>query len=68
MTMWGLREDLRKRFVKAETTLFKLRYETEDTVERATFLNSRNFDWQQVCAELTANCLRLDGRHSTGFT
>ncbi|KAI0709357.1 DNA primase large subunit [Earliella scabrosa] len=50
-------EDLRKRFVKAETTLFKLRYETEDTVERAAFLNSRNFDWQQVSPEEVAELI-----------
>ncbi len=42
------REDLRKRFVKAETTLFKLRYASEDSEEKAAFLNSRNFDWIQV--------------------
>lgn len=42
------REDLRRRFVKAEMTLFKLRYETDDSTEKAAFLSSRNFDWIQV--------------------
>ncbi|KAI0636857.1 DNA primase large subunit [Trametes polyzona] len=38
-------EELRRRFVKAETTLFKIRFNGEDNVEREEFLNSRNFDW-----------------------
>ncbi|RPD66256.1 DNA primase large subunit [Lentinus tigrinus ALCF2SS1-7] len=38
-------EDLRRRFVKAETTLFKLRFDVEDTTEKMKFLNSMNFDW-----------------------
>ncbi|OSC99040.1 DNA primase large subunit [Trametes coccinea BRFM310] len=38
-------EDLRRRFVKAETTLFRLRYASDDTAEREAFLSSRNFDW-----------------------
>ena len=42
------REDLRRRFVKAETTLFKLRFDSEDTTEKMNFLNSRNFDWVMV--------------------
>ncbi|EJF65965.1 DNA primase, large subunit [Dichomitus squalens LYAD-421 SS1] len=38
-------EDLRRRFVKAETTLFKLRYQSDDHNEREKFLKSRDFDW-----------------------
>ncbi|KAI1795763.1 DNA primase, large subunit [Ganoderma leucocontextum] len=38
-------EDLRRRFVKAETTLFKLRYKWDTGEETQGFLNSRNFDW-----------------------
>ncbi|KAF7301856.1 Rsec15 protein [Mycena indigotica] len=41
-------EELRRRFVKAETTLFKIRYETDDSVERQKFLGSRNFNWVAV--------------------
>ncbi|KAJ7046717.1 eukaryotic and archaeal DNA primase, large subunit-domain-containing protein [Mycena alexandri] len=41
-------DDLRRRFVKAETTLFKVRYETDDSRERELFLNSRDFDWVPV--------------------
>ncbi|KAF9483919.1 DNA primase, large subunit [Pholiota conissans] len=43
-------EDLRQRFVKAETTLFKLRYESDLINERASFLNSRDFNWIPVDA------------------
>ncbi|KII88643.1 hypothetical protein PLICRDRAFT_111442 [Plicaturopsis crispa FD-325 SS-3] len=41
-------EELRRRFVKAETTLFRVRYEDDDTRERAQFLNSRSFGWIPV--------------------
>ncbi|KAK2466981.1 hypothetical protein APHAL10511_001239 [Amanita phalloides] len=40
-------EDLRRRFVKAETTLFKIRYD-KDQDSRAGLLLSRNFDWLPV--------------------
>jgi DNA primase large subunit len=41
-------EDLRKRFIKAEKTLFRIRYETDDPVERAEFMQSRDFGWIEV--------------------
>ncbi|KAK0459647.1 eukaryotic and archaeal DNA primase, large subunit-domain-containing protein [Desarmillaria tabescens] len=41
-------EELRRRFVKAESTLFKIRYETDDSKERRNFLNSRDFRWIAV--------------------
>ncbi|KAI0079949.1 DNA primase large subunit [Panus rudis PR-1116 ss-1] len=41
-------EDLRRRFVKAETTLFRIRWETDDRSEKEDFLNSRDFDWLPV--------------------
>lgn len=34
--------------MKAETTLFKLRFETDDTGEKEQFLGSRDFDWVLV--------------------
>ena len=34
--------------MKAETTLFKIRHETNIGDETRDFLNSRNFDWEQV--------------------
>ena len=42
------REDLRKRFVKAELALFKIRYDSDDRQERQEFLQAQNFDWQPV--------------------
>ena len=41
-------EDLRRRFVKAETTLFKVRYGRERKEHCTEFLESRNFDWLPV--------------------
>ncbi|KAF7984020.1 hypothetical protein HWV62_17523 [Athelia sp. TMB] len=41
-------EDLRRRFVKAETTLFRVRYETEGHAQRTNFLESRKFGWLEV--------------------
>ncbi|KDN37374.1 DNA primase, large subunit, partial [Tilletiaria anomala UBC 951] len=44
-------EELRRRFVKAETMLFKLRFDADDTREREAFLNSLKLDWQPVSEE-----------------
>ncbi|KIM49198.1 hypothetical protein M413DRAFT_438363 [Hebeloma cylindrosporum] len=44
-------EDLRRRFVKAESTLFKTRYDDDISGERENFLNSRNFNWILVDQE-----------------
>lgn len=44
-------EELRRRFVKAETMLFRLRFETDDAMERELFLRTLNFDWEPVSAE-----------------
>ncbi|KAI0831416.1 DNA primase large subunit [Trametes gibbosa] len=41
-------EELRRRFIKAETTLFKIRFVEGDSKE---LLNSRNFDWTLAAAE-----------------
>lgn len=46
------REELRKRFVKAETALFRVRYDKDDTTERREFLKSMRFDWSGVCQNL----------------
>ncbi|KAG6905759.1 hypothetical protein DXG01_000859 [Tephrocybe rancida] len=45
-----LAEDLRRRFVKAESTLFRVRYNGDATTEREVFLNSKNFNWIAVDA------------------
>ncbi|KAJ3726140.1 DNA primase large subunit [Lentinula raphanica] len=41
-------EELRRRFIRAETTLFKVRFETDDSNERRAFLNSKEFNWISV--------------------
>ncbi|KIY50927.1 DNA primase, large subunit [Fistulina hepatica ATCC 64428] len=41
-------EDLRRRFVKAESTLFKVRYDSDNLSEKAQFLASRDFHWMPV--------------------
>ncbi|EMD38413.1 hypothetical protein CERSUDRAFT_153258 [Gelatoporia subvermispora B] len=41
-------EELRRRFVKAESALFRTRYDSDDHTERGEFLNSRDFGWIKV--------------------
>ncbi len=41
-------EELRRRFVKVETMLFKLRLEADDAREREAFLDSLQLDWRAV--------------------
>ncbi|EFX01161.1 DNA primase large subunit [Grosmannia clavigera kw1407] len=44
-------EDLRRRFVRVETMLFRLRFGDDDTRERATFIRGLNLDWEMVSDE-----------------
>jgi len=44
-------EDLRRRFTKAETILFKHRFESDDSIERAEFIASLGLDWTPVASE-----------------
>lgn len=44
-------EDLRKRFLAAETILFKLRYNSDDRQERQAFIASLGFDWEFLSVE-----------------
>lgn len=44
------REDLRQRFVKAESILFRVRYEEVETSDRESFLAGRDFNWVAVSA------------------
>ncbi|QRW21519.1 DNA primase large subunit [Rhizoctonia solani] len=44
-------EELRRRFVKAETTLFKIRWESDDTTERGRFINSLDLGMTSVPTE-----------------
>ncbi|KAI9883555.1 MAG: hypothetical protein M1823_004676 [Watsoniomyces obsoletus] len=41
-------EDLRKRFVRFETALFRMRFSLDDGRERSTFVESLKFDWDVV--------------------
>lgn len=40
--------ELRRRFVKVESALFRLRYESDDAREREAFLDSLQLDWERV--------------------
>ena len=41
-------EDLRRRFARAETMLFRLRFQQDDSKERRAFIDSLNLDWEPV--------------------
>jgi DNA primase large subunit len=41
-------EDLRRRFSRVETMLFRLRFQGDDVRERMSFVESLNLDWQVV--------------------
>lgn len=41
-------EDLRRRFARVETALFKLRLANDDMSERAAFVQNLSLDWEQV--------------------
>ena len=41
-------EDLRRRFSRLETALFRIRYRSDDINERQEFINSLDFAWEKV--------------------
>ena len=41
-------EDLRRRFARVETALFRMRMASDDVQERAAFVQSLNLDWEVV--------------------
>ncbi len=41
-------EDLRRRFARVETMLFRLRFRDDDSRERAAFVRTLNLDWEPV--------------------
>ncbi len=41
-------EDLRRRFARVETTLFRLRFGADDTRERVAFVSGLGLDWELV--------------------
>lgn len=53
------REELRRRFVKAETTLFKVRYEMDAQTERKAFLDTHEFEWEKVARRAFVSLLAL---------
>ena len=44
-------EDLRRRFVRIESALFKLRFQNDDVKERQAFVESLRLDWEVVSEE-----------------
>jgi DNA primase large subunit len=59
-------EDLRRRFSRLETMLFRLRYKNDDIRERQDFVNSLDFAWETV-GEQERNELGEELRAATGF-
>jgi hypothetical protein len=45
--------DLREKFIKTESELFRHRFESDDATERQDFLKSMKFDWVAVSAGLS---------------
>ncbi|KAF2756325.1 DNA primase large subunit [Pseudovirgaria hyperparasitica] len=43
--------DLRQRFARLETMLFRLRFKEDDTREKQAFVKSLNFDWEEMSKE-----------------
>lgn len=58
LTCSHLSEELRRRFVEAELTLFKVRYENDGYSERESFLNSRDFNWIPVSFDTRCMCTK----------
>ena len=44
-------EDLRRRFARIESTLFKIRFQNDDARERQLFVESLQLDWEVVSEE-----------------
>ncbi|EIN07484.1 DNA primase large subunit [Punctularia strigosozonata HHB-11173 SS5] len=44
-------EELRRRFLKAETTLFRVRFDEDDSKERESFLKTKEMNWIDVTDE-----------------
>ena len=57
-------EDLRRRFIRAESALFKLRFQNDDMRERQAFAESLQLSWKSVSEE-EKRSLAADLLHST---
>lgn len=44
-------EDLRRRFARVETSLFRMRFQDENAKEREVFVSELGLDWEQVAEE-----------------
>jgi len=44
-------EDLRNRFARVESSLFRLRFQSDNVRERQSFIETLNFDWEKVPEE-----------------
>jgi len=44
-------EDLRRRFTRVESMLFRMRFHTDDVSERAAFVSGLNLDWWEAVTE-----------------
>ena len=44
-------EDLRRRFARIESALFRLRFQNDDARERQAFVESLDFDWEKISSE-----------------
>ena len=52
-------EELRRRFERVESTLFRIRFQNDDTRERQAFVESLALDWE-VCSEEEKRLLSAD--------
>lgn len=66
-------EDLRRRFARIETQLFRLRFTADDPRDRAAFVDALELDWERVgdderrdLAGPLADVLRAGGRKAGG--
>ena len=57
-------EDLRRRFARVETALFKLRFQNDDARERQAFVESLALDWE-IVSEDEKRTLAMELLHAT---
>ncbi|MBW0482611.1 hypothetical protein O181_022326 [Austropuccinia psidii MF-1] len=60
-------EELRNRFVNAETQLFRFKLETEDSLDKASFINSLKLDWLPVDKDKAAEIKTLFSKEGRNF-
>lgn len=60
-------EDLRRRFTRLETQLFRLRFQNNDIRDRQDFVDSLAFEWEKVSAEERTELATELAAVNTGF-